>query len=288
MTMVEQLDQARTRLREWEWLQGRLTASFTTEAVILSVLMAGAFLMFLLVEPTPRWLALCGATVAGLGMDGVLRNARERVHGDSAGANAADVLDTTPYLFLPALFALIVPVFAEHHVRGYWAVPAGLLAGAVFSGILANAVASVQARERTPPGTARLLPAIATYFVAFALFSLSYAFELRLRDSIAAAWLITTLLAVELLRDEEIDPIETLVFAGIAGFLLAQARWVLQYMPLDGALAAVALLLVFYAVTGVIHSYMTRELDRGVATEYAAVAAAGIALVTGIRAAGLA
>jgi hypothetical protein len=286
MTMAEQLERARTRWREWEWLEGRLAAAFTTEAVILSALMTGTFLMFLLVEPTPRWLALCAATIAGLGVDGVLRSARERVPAGSVSTPAAG-LDTIPYLFLPALYALVVPVFAEHHVRGYWAIPAALLAGAVFSGVLANAVASVQLRERAA-GTVRLLPAIATYFVAFALFSLAYAFELRLRDAVVAAWLITTLLAVELLRDEEIDPVETLVFSGIAGFLLAQARWVLQYMPLDGALAAVALLLVFYVVTGVIHAYMTRELDRSVATEYAAVAAAGIALVTGIRAAGLA
>ena len=291
MTMVEQLQQARARVREWDWLEGRVAAAFTVEAVILAVLMTMSFLMFLLLEPTPRWLALCSATVAGLGMDGVLRSARERTNAEGSPANAgsslAGGLDTTPYLFLPALYALVVPIFAEHHVRGYWAVPAGFVAGVVFSGILANAVASVQARERAI-GTARLLSAAVTYFVAFALFSLAYAFELRLRDATVAAWLITALLAVELLRDEEIDPIETLVFAGLAGFILAQARWVMQYMPLDGALAAVMLLLVFYFVTGVIRSYMTRELDRTVATEYAAVAAAGIALVTGMRAAGIA
>jgi hypothetical protein len=247
--------------------------------------MTATFLAFLLLEPTPRWLALCGATVAGLGADGVLRSARDRA--PASAANGQDGLDATPYLFLPALYALVVPVFAEHHLRGYWAIPAGLLAGAGFSGIVASAVANVQARERAA-GTARLLPAIATYFVAFALLSLAYAFELRLRDAVVATWLITGLLAVELLHDEEVDPVETLVFAGIAGFLLAQARWVLQYLPLDGALAAVSLLLVFYVVSGVIHAYMTRELNRSVATEYTAVAAAGIALVTGIRAAGFA
>jgi hypothetical protein len=286
MTMAEQVERARSRLREWEWLEGRLTASFTTEAAILSVLMTAAILMFLLVEPTPRWLALCAATVAGLGMDGVLQSAHERAQ-RGRPPQATGALDTTAYLFLPTLYALVVPVFAEHYLRGYWAIPAGLLAGFAFSGIVASALASAQDSER-PPGAVRLIPAIITYFVAFALFSLAYEFELRLRDAIVAAWLITALLAVELFRDEEVDPMETLVFAGIAGFLLAQARWILQYMPLDGILAAVSLLLVFYFVTGVVHAYMTRALDRTVAAEYAAVAAAGIALVTGLRAAGLA
>jgi hypothetical protein len=259
----------------------------TTEAVILAVLMTLAFSLFLLIEPTPRWLALFGTVVAALGLDGVLRgvHARMRLRDDPASAPERGAPDVTAYLFLPSLFALAVPVFAEHHVRGYWALAAGVGSGAAFAAIVSAAIASIRAEEHV---VARLIAAAATYFVAFAVFGLSYAFDLRLRDAVLAVGVTSTLLAVELLRDDEVDPIETLVFAGITGLVLAEARWLLQYMPIDGGLAALTLVLLFYFVAGVVHSYITRQLTPAVAAEYGAVAATGIAVLAGIRAAGIA
>jgi hypothetical protein len=289
--MLNPIERVRARVRDVSAAGAVLsTLPVTTETVILTAIMTLAFVMFLLIEPTPRWLALFSAVVAALGTDGVLRTARERIRahtGTSAPAFPAEERDMTAYLFLPALFALGVPVFAEHHVRGLWAIAAGLGAGLCFGAIVSAAVASARARERIT-GHGRFVTAAATYFVAFALLSLAYAFDLQLRDAVVAAWLISTLLAVELLRDDEVDPVETLILAAVAGLVMAEARWVLQFMPIDGALAAVTLLLVFYFVTGVIHLHVTRQLNAAIAAEYAAVAAAGVALVAGIRAAGLA
>ena len=53
-------------------------------------------------------------------------------------------------------------------------------------------------------------------------------------------------------------------------------------------LAALTLLLAFYFVTGLVHSHLTRHLDRVVAGEHAAIVAAGLLLVAGARAAGVA
>lgn len=263
-------------------LAGRMPAlvvPLTVEAVVLTVVMTIGFLSFVLIEPTPRWLALLGAIVAGLGTDGVLRPARREPFASGG--------DTTPFLFLPALFALATPVFLEYNVAGFWVVPAALGAGIAFGAVVVAEIASVRVDEplHVP---ARFVAAAATYFVVFALFSLAYAFDLDLAGSVVAVALIAVLLAVELLRDDQIDAYETLVMAGVIGVIVGEARWVLQYMPIDGYLAGLTLLLLFYFVTGVAHAYIVRQLDRTVAAEYGAVALVGIALVAGVRIAGVA
>ena len=275
MTFAEgATDQPRTLLR----LSG-FGVPLTTETVILTAVMTLTFLLFLLIEPTPRWLALLGALIAALATDGILRHVRSEIF--EAGA------DSTPYLFLPTLLALTVPVFAEYNVRGYWDILVAAGGGLVFGLVVLAEITSV--RPTDPLHTvARFVAAAATYFVVFALLALGYAFDLGLRESIAAIALISMLCAVELLRDDQLDPIETLVFSCITGLVVAEARWVMQYLPIDGYLAALALLLVFYFSTGVVPAYITRQLHLVVTGESAAVAAAGIALVAAARIAGLA
>ncbi len=266
--------------------RSRFGVPATVEAVILTAIMTIAFELFLLIEPTPRWLALFAALIAALGTDGVLRAARRSAFDDAAGAGGIGA-DTTPYLFLPTLLALTVPVFAEYNAQGYWTIVAGLGAGLLFGVVVVAEVASVRATDPLQ-GAARFIAAAATYLVGFSLFSLAYAFDLGLTAALVAVAALSVLLAVELLRDGAIDPLETLLFAGIAGLVVAQARWVLQFMPIDSYFAGLTLLLVFYFVTGLMHSYMTRHLSTSVVLQYAAVAIVGVAMVIGARVAGIA
>jgi len=275
--------------------QPRVGALLTPDAAVLTVLMTVAFVMFVAIEPTPRWLALLTAVVGALGTDGVLRSARREVF--EAGG------ETTPYLFLPALFAFTAPVFAEYNASGYWGILVALGAGLAFGVVVVAEIGTVPLLGGLRPegglrldvgeegplhGVARFMAASATYFVAFALYSLVYAFDVPLAAAVVAVTLMSVLLAVELLRDGEIDPIETLVFSGVVGAVVGEARWVLQFLPLDGYLAGLALLLLFYFMTGVAHAYITRSLGPQVAVEYGVVAALGIVLVVGARAAGIA
>jgi hypothetical protein len=265
----------------------RVGALLTPDVAVLTVLMTVAFVMFVAIEPTPRWLALLTAVVGAMGTDGVLRSARREVF-EGGG-------ETTPYLFLPALFAFTAPVFAEYNASGYWGIVVALGAGLAFGVVVIAEVGTVPVglradgrEEGSLRGVARFLAASATYFVAFALYSLVYAFDVPLAAAVVAVTLMSVLLAVELLRDGEIDPIETLVFAGVVGVVVGEARWALQFLPLDGYLAGLALLLLFYFMTGVAHAYITRSLGLRVAVEYGVVAAVGVVLVVGARAAGIA
>lgn len=251
----------------------------TPGGVVLTVLFTLACLMFVLVEPTPRWVALVGAGVVALGADGVLRTARRESFASGA--------DTTPYVYLPAMFAFAAPVFIEYSVRGYWVGPAAVAAGGAFTLLLAAEVASVRPLDRWF-APARFVAAAGAYAVTFALCALTYLFDLAIGPAVIAVGLVGALLAVELLREGEFDPLETLGLAAVTGLVLAQARWVLHYLPLDGYMAGLALVIVFYLTVGVLHAYATRHLTLEVAGEYAAVTVAGLALVVAARATGVA
>jgi len=247
--------------------------------VLFTAIAVALFLAYLLIEPTPRWLALLAAAIALISTEGLLRISRRTAFDDGG-------IDVTPFLFLPALYALTAPVFLEENLRGWWVLPAGVAAGVGLGAIAVAEVASV--RERDPlREPARFFASGATYFVAFALFSLTYSVGLELRTAVVATGLMSVLLAVELLREHEIDQRETLILSLATGFVLGELRWALHYLPLDGHLAALALLFGFYFVTGILASHLTRALDSVAAMQYGGITAAGVALVIAARLAGL-
>ena len=253
----------------------------TPQSVVLGVLVTIAFLIFVTLEPTPRWVLLFAAIVAVLGTDGVLKQRWPQVFSRSESP-----ADSSPYLFLPALAAIAWPMLIEHNVCGYLVLPAALVAGLAYTAILIAQVSSVRITAPAYP-IARLVSTGAVYFSAFSLFSLSYILDIELGAAVVATAAIATMLAVELYREGQVDPLETLVFALITGVVIAEARWALYYVPVGGHLAGLALLLGFFLVTGLVHSHLTRRLNRLIAVEYAGIAGVGVILVTAAGQAGL-
>jgi hypothetical protein len=92
------------------------------------------------------------------------------------------------------------------------------------------------------------------------------------------------LLAIEIFREAEADPLRALVFAAVIGVIAGEARWVLYFLPLEGFLAGIFILLVFYLASGVISHYLQDRLSPTVLLEFVAVTAAGLAIVIGGRA----
>ena len=260
---------------------GRRTALPIVDApaVVLTLAVTLAFLMFLLIEPTPAWIALAGAVAAGAGTDRVLRLVRAR---------SVDLgIDPTPQVLLPALYALGVPVLLEELTRGWWTLLGGVGAGLGFGAILVAQVHSVRPNERWL-AFARPATSAAVYITAFALFSLTYVFELGLPAALAAVAFAAGLLAIELLRDGHAELSDTVAFGGVVALVVTQLRWALHYLPLDGYLAALALLLAFFLASGLLHAHLTLQLRRTVVAQYVAVAALGGVLIIGARSAGLA
>lgn len=257
----------------------RLPLPVTAQMVVLSVLVTAVFLMFLLIEPTPRWVLVVGALLAVLGTEGALRSAWPQ--------RFQRVGEAAPFVFLPALYVIATPVLIEHNVRGAAVILAGLAGAAGFALTLLAIVGSV--RPHAPIyQPSRVVATVATYFVAFALFSLVYVLDLELPAAIAAVAIIAVMLGIEVLREGEVDPIETLVFAGVAGLVVGQARLLLWWFDLDTYLAGLTLLIAFFLVTGLLHAHLTRHLTRMTTVEHGVVAAVGIALVVVARSNGLA
>lgn len=246
--------------------------------VVLAVVVTLVTLAYLLVEPSPRWFLIMGAIAVAGGLDGVLRATWRVTYRDA---------ETTPALFMPALFILAVPPLIEHNVRGLNVIPAGIAVGVAFFGIVAAQVGSARPGASYYPW-ARTISTAGAYAAAFAFFSLTYVYDLGVGASALACGLVALMLAIEVLREGEVDAAETAGYAAAAGAAVGQWRFALHYLPVDGYLAGLAVVLGFLVVTGLLQAYITRSLDRRTTIDHVVIATAGAALVIGARVAGLA
>ncbi len=257
------------------WLRGSVPAA----AVVLAAIVTMSFLMFVLTEPSQRWLLLLGVLAAALGTHGVLRSEHPRTF--QLG------VDTTPQLLLPALYALAIPLFIEENARGLWAPFCAIAAGLGFAAIVVAEVRSVREFERGA-AEARLITDGGVYLTAFALLSLLYTRDPALPAAVATAALVGGLLSFEVLRNSSLGLLDMLTFALVGALVIGELRWALHFVPLDGHLAAVALLLAFFFVSGVLAARLRGQLTREVLIQYSAVAAVGAVVITAARAADLA
>lgn len=230
--------------------------------------------LFITIDPVQPWILLVLTVLVGLGADGIIRS--------HPAGDFHTVADTAPYLFVPVLFTLSSGLFLEDVILGYWAVPAVIAAGVLMAATLYAEHVSVEPGSASFP-FARFVLNVITYLTAFGFYAVVYGFEVDLLPAAFAAGLISMLLSIEVFREAEADPLRALVFAAVIGVIVGEARWVLYFVPLEGFLAGVFILLVFYLTTGVISHYLTEHLERGVLAEFALVTAAGLAIVIGGR-----
>ena len=80
-------------------------------------------------------------------------------------------------------------------------------------------------------------------------------------------------------REAEADAYRALVFSAAIGIVVGEMRWALYFIPLEGFLAAILLLLVFYLATGLVQHHLTGHLNRTIAAEFGLVTALGLAVV---------
>ncbi len=237
---------------------------------LLTVVYAVGLALFLAAEPTKPWILLAVVILIGMGTDGILRS--------HPHAHLRGFADTAPFLFVPVLMALASGLFLEEVVEGYWTVAAVGGASVLLAGALYGEYVSVVSHGPSY-ALGRFLLNVLTYLAAFAFYAAVYGFDIELLPSAIAIGLFSLLLAVEVFREAEADPYRALLFAAVIGLVVAEARWALYFIPLEGFLAAVLLLLVFYWATGLIQHYLTGHLDRTIALEFTMVTAVGLIVV---------
>jgi hypothetical protein len=237
---------------------------------VLTILFGVGLAFYLAVEPTLAWILLVVMGLVALGTDGVIRSHPQ--------ADFHDVSDTAPYLFVPTLLALSAGLFLEDTVVGYWTLVATVVAAIGMGATVYAEYVSVDVESPAYPA-ARFILNVATYLTAFGIYAAVYSFDVALIPAALAVGATSVLLAAEVLREGEPDLARTVALAGAIGLVIAEARWALYFLPLEGFLAAVFLLLVFYLSTGLTHHSVTGNLSRSVALEFVTVALAGLAVV---------
>ncbi|MEO8456572.1 MAG: hypothetical protein ABI559_02050 [Chloroflexota bacterium] len=225
---------------------------------------------YLAIQPTQNWLLLLLCGLAAFGTDAIVRHHPE--------ARFERIDDTALYLFVPVLFTLSVGVFLKEVAGGYWTSVAGVASIVPFWAILRAEYESVDNDSPHFQAT-RLILNGATYVIAFLFFATIYDFDLNTFTAAFAAGIVSVLLAIEVLREEAMDSTRTILYSLAIGLLLGEAAWVAHFLPLDESAAAVFLLLAFYLMTGLMHNYLARRLDLKTASEFSAVALAGVVII---------
>jgi len=264
-----------TRVRPLGRLPDRASHSLTSaitrldRVYALAIVLALGLTTFLAVGEA--WILLLLSGLAALGTDGIVRTHPK--------ARFQRLDDTALYLFVPVLFTLGLGLFLEEVAEGYWTVAVGLLSVIPYWFILRAEYDSVDRRAESYHST-RLVLNLATYVIAFLFFATIYDFDLSLLTSAFAAGIVSFLLAIEVLREEEMDTSRTMFYALAIGLLLAETAWATHFLPIDGSAAAVFLLLALYLMTGMMHNYLGDRLNLRTASEFTAVALAGLLVVT--------
>lgn len=249
------------------------SSAFRSARVPLLVLVFSLGLMlFLAIEPTKPWILLAVTCLVGIAADGIYR---QHPH----AALEEDAAWTAPYLFLPVLFTLGAGLFLEDALSGYWVLPGTMVAGIVMGAILYAEHISIDGENSMYPAS-RFVLNLGTYLTAFAFYAVVYAFDVSLVPAALTVGLISLLLAVEVLREAEADPVRALVFAGVTGTIVAEARWALYFLPLESYLAGVFLLLVFYVTSGLVQHHLNDDLRPPVVSEFVVITLIGVLIVT--------
>jgi hypothetical protein len=237
---------------------------------VLAIALALGMTAYLAIEPSQNWLLLLLCGLAAIGTDGVVR------HNPRADFQRLD--DTALFLFVPVLFTLGLGIFLEEVATGYLSLALGLASVVPYWIILYGEYESVE-RDGPDYHMARLLLNIATYVVAFLFFATIYDFDLDLFTAAFAAGIVSVMLAIEVLREEGMETTRTILYALATGMLVAEAAWATHFLPLEASAAAVFLLLTFYMIAGLMHTYLADRLNPRAAAEFACVGAAGVAII---------
>ena len=244
---------------------------------VLTTVFGVGMAYFLAVEPTPTWALLLLVALVGLGTDGIMRS-----HPGFGGPAARE---TSSFLMVPVLYTLAAGLFLEDAVSGYWSLAAAG-GGAVVFGAVTYSQLVILAPAAPVFLSARLLLSVMAYVSAFGIYAVLFATGAELVPASILTGCVAALLSVEILREAETEPAELALHAGVVGLVVGEVRWTVHFLPIDGYLAGLSLLLAFYLVSELIRSHLVGHLNWAQGIEYGVVSTLGLAVVVVAKIAG--
>jgi hypothetical protein len=156
--------------------------------------------------------------------------------------------------------------------------------GVILTAGLLLAVAEIGAyhtADRSDPHyhLARVALNAVVYAVTLVLFLLVYRTRARSLISATLVTVVSTLLALELLRGSQRSLRDVLLYALVTGAILGEATWALNYWRTTGYKASLVLLLIFYLVVSLGQQSLLGRLTRRILLEYAIVTLAVITFI---------
>lgn len=212
----------------------------------------------------PRIIAFLLAAMVWTGTDSMVRS-HSKVR--SAGLGYAVTFCPLPTLFTLVAFFLVLPLSIN---RSFWLGGLALI-GFLLSLIIVGEWHTIDHND----GIARLGLNTITYLVALALYMGIYK-EVRGPLSAVAIMVVSTLLALDLLRVGRNEAGRTWLCALVAGLIMGEAAWALNYWRISGLRGGMLLLLIFYVITGLAQQGLSSRLTRWVLVEFATVAVVGL------------
>lgn len=237
---------------------------------LLALLAAVGLIAFLGVRPHQPWILWLTALVVGLATDGTVRR-HPRIQ-------PGDTFMVVGFVFLPAMAVLGIGYFIHEALDGYARPVAGGIGGLVVALLVLAEYHTVDFGARLY-GFMRLALAVATYLVAFALFTIIFTRDLDLPIAATLVGLVSVALSFELLRESHLHGANSVLVALAIGVSMAELRVVLYFFPLDGLLAGALLIIGFYLATGIVHHLLDHDLELGTIGEYLLVGGVGTAAV---------
>lgn len=160
---------------------------------------------------------------------------------------------------------------------GYWVlglILTGIALGASMAGIYYT-IDPFQVGYRR----ARLGMNALTYAIALLLFLVVYRTRVRSIVTGTEVLLLSSLLALELLRGSERPTLLVALYAGVTGLVLGQATWTLNYWRLDSLTGGLVLLVLFYDIVGLSQNALQGRINRRILLEYGLITLAAMALI---------
>jgi len=185
---------------------------------------------------------------------------------------------TYVFWILPALTVISASQWLSQAANGSaWA--AQLLASGAVLWFIIRAEFSTVDPDAAAAGRWRLLLNVIAYVLAFGLFALIW--QTRARSLITATLMATGafLLSIDLMRVTRAEARRILIHSLAVALVIGQCAWALNYWRASTAIAGLALVLIFYALSGIATQHLFEKLSRRVLIEFGLVIAAAVALL---------
>jgi len=227
---------------------------------------------------SPLGINLSETTLMLLVMVGMAVTAVESLLRSHPLARQGSLVRTYHFWIVPGLLvaglALWLAVFEN---IGSWTF--GLIASAIIIPLSLSAEYATVDPEQRGLAFVGWLETVLVYLTALLLYTRIYDVGDRALLSGPAVVFITALLVTRLLWYSTERPLLAAGYGLVVGLVLGLVAWMLNYLPLSTATGGLVLLVLFYALAGLIQNYLAGNLDRRVILEYVGVVALGLLLI---------